>query len=161
MFRTVRWCVLASLVAFHSAAGQHKPGPVQQLGWIAGCWRQTTANRVVDEQWMAPRAGMMLGMSRTVRDDTLLVEFEQLRMSDHGTAAVYHAEPSGQPPADFTAATVSDSMVTFANPAHDFPQRIIYRRRGADSLIARIEGMRGGQLRGADFPYARVACPRA
>jgi uncharacterized protein DUF6265 len=53
---------------------------------------------------------------------------------------------------------VSDSAVTFENPSHDFPQRIIYRRRGADSLLARVEGMRGGQLRGSDYPYRRVAC---
>jgi hypothetical protein len=139
---------------------QHRDSAVQRLSWIAGCWRQTAGNRVVDEQWMAPRAGAMLGMSRTVRDDTVLVEFEQLRISDDAAGAVYHAQPSGQPAADFTAATVSDSMVTFANPAHDFPQRIIYRRRGSDSLIARIEGIRGGQSRGVDFPYVRVACPR-
>jgi hypothetical protein len=140
---------------------QGKATPTQHLSWLAGCWRQTAGNRVVDEQWMAPRAGLMLGMSRTVRDDTVLVEFEQLRITDHGAGAVFHAEPSGQPPADFTAATVSDSMVTFANPAHDFPQRIIYRRRGADSVVARIEGTRGGQMRGVDFPYVRVACPRS
>ena len=141
------------------AAAQRK-SPVQQLSWLAGCWRQSAGLRVVDEQWMTPRAGLMLGMSRTVRDDTLIVEYEQLRIADNAAGAIYHAEPSGQAPSDFTAASVSDTMVTFANPAHDFPQRIIYRKRGADSLIARIEGTRGGQTRGVDFPYVRVACPR-
>jgi hypothetical protein len=53
---------------------------------------------------------------------------------------------------------VSDSAVTFEHPTHDFPQRVIYRRRGADSLLARVEGMRGGQLRGSDYPYRRVSC---
>ncbi len=61
--------------------------------------------------------------------------------------------------AEFTSTAVSDSAVTFENPAHDFPQRIIYRRRGADSLIARVEGMRGGHLRGRDFAHRRVPCP--
>ena len=159
MTPTLRCCLLAAILA-SPAAAQRNLSPVQQLSWLAGCWRQATGNRVVDEQWMSPRGGTMLGMSRTVRDDTVLVEFEQLRITDHGPGAVYHAEPSGQSPADFTAATVGDSVVTFANPAHDFPQRIIYRRRGSDSVVARIEGLRGGQVRGVDFPYARVACPR-
>ncbi len=148
------------IVAGNRLEAQHKASPVQHLSWIAGCWRQTTGNRVVDEQWMAPRGGMMIGMSRTVRDDTVLVEYEQLRMTDRGTSVVYHAEPSGQTPTDFVAAGVGDTIVTFSNPQHDFPQRIIYRRRGADSLIARIEGTRGGVMRGVDFPYARVACPK-
>lgn len=161
MSRIVCWCVLTSITVVAARLdARHKTSPAQQLGWIAGCWRQTTGNRVVEEQWMAPRGGMMLGMSRTVRADAVLVEFEQLRITDRGTSAVYHAEPSGQPPADFVATAVSDSLVTFSNPEHDFPQRIIYRRRGTDSLVARIEGTRGGVMRGVDFPYARVACPR-
>jgi hypothetical protein len=72
---------------------------------------------------------------------------------------VYHAQPSGQGSADFEAQDVSDTLVTFENAKHDFPQRIVYRRHGRDSLIARIEGVRNGRVRGIDFPYARVACP--
>ena len=107
---------------------------------------------------MRPRGGAMLGVSRTVRRDTV-VEFEQLRIFDRAGKTVYAAAPSGQAPSEFETATTTDTSVTFENPTHDFPQRIIYRRRGADSLIARIEGLRGGQVRGVDFPYKRAACP--
>ena len=58
----------------------------------------------------------------------------------------------------FTSVAVSDSMAVFENPEHDFPQRIIYRRSAADSLHARIEGPRNGQVRGVDFRYGRVSC---
>ena len=162
-----RWMVLTCLLA-GAARAQTIPRPpspkegtsaVQQLNWIGGCWRRKTATSVVDEQWMAPRAGMMLGTSRTVRGDTLVVEFEQLRIFQRAGHAVYHAEPSGQMPTDFEAQTTSDTLVVFENAAHDFPQRVIYRKRGADSLVARIEGTMGGQARGVDFPYARVSCP--
>ncbi len=130
----------------------------QRLGWIAGCWERTNGPTIIEEQWMRPRGGAMLGVSRTTRRDTV-VEFEQLRIFDRGGRTVYAAQPSGQALTEFEAAVTTDTAVTFENPTHDFPQRIIYRRRGADSLIARIEGMRGGQLRGIDFPYRRVACP--
>ncbi len=134
---------------------------VSRLAWISGCWqgRSPTRGTVIDEQWMTPRAGTMLGMSRTVRGDSVVTEFEHLRITSHGAGATYHAEPSGQPPADFTAARVSDTLVVFENLTHDFPQRVIYRRRGADSLLARIEGTVGGRGRAVDFPYARVPCP--
>jgi hypothetical protein len=114
---------------------------------------------VTDEQWMAPRGRTMLGVSRTVRDDSVLVEVEQLQILEPNGRAVFHAQPSGQAPADFEARYVSDTLVTFENPQHDFPKRIIYRRRGTDSLVARIEGAHNGRVRGIDFPYARVACP--
>ncbi len=132
---------------------------VSHLGWMAGCWQQTGANaRVVDEQWMAPHGNTMLGMSRTVRGDSL-IEYEQLRIFERAGKAVYHAIPSGQQPAEFTAGAVSDSIVVFENPQHDFPQRIIYRKRGADSLIARIEGTMNGRSRAVEFPYAKTPCP--
>jgi hypothetical protein len=133
---------------------------VAQLSWVAGCWQQRTPerHRVIEEQWMVPRARTMFGMSRTVRGDSV-AEFEHLKIVERNGHAVYHAEPSGQRPAEFEARVVSDTLVVFENPTHDFPQRVSYRRRGADSLIARIEGTRAGQTRGVDFPYARVACP--
>jgi hypothetical protein len=154
--------VVASIPATHAAAqAAMQPSAnvasVGRLAWLAGCWQQAAGTRVVDEQWMAPRAGVMLGIGRTVRDDRV-VEYEQVRIFERDGWAIYAAMPSGQPPAEFTASSTSDTLVTFENPTHDFPQRVIYRRRGADSLVARVEGTRGGQQRGVDFAYARTPC---
>ncbi|HVZ45372.1 MAG TPA: hypothetical protein VHA82_16290 [Ramlibacter sp.] len=44
------------------------------------------------------------------------------------------------------------------HPQHEFPQRVVYAREGADRLAARIEGMRGGSLRVIPFPMVRVSC---
>ena len=141
-------------------ADAQRANVVSRLSWIAGCWQQTGANtRVVDEQWMVPRGNTMFGMSRTVRGDSL-IEYEQLRVFERDGKAVYHAMPSGQPAAEFTAGSVGDTIVIFENPQHDFPQRIIYRKRGADSLIARIEGTLNGRARGVEFPYSKVQCGR-
>ncbi len=140
-----------------TAAAQGVPR-LEQLGWLAGCWERSSGRRVVEEQWMRPRAGLMLGAGRTVEGDSV-VEFEHVRMLERGGRLVYAAAPSGQPPAEFESIVVSDSAVTFENPGHDFPQRISYRRLGADSLVARIEGVRGGRVRGVDFAYRRAECP--
>jgi len=147
---------LAAILARHTPPPQDVPR-VAQVGWMAGCWQQTTGARVIEEQWMRPRAGLMLGVSRTAVGDSLR-EYEQVALFERGEHLVYAATPAHQEPAEFTSLAASDSAVTFENPTHDFPQRIIYRRRGADSLVARVEGMRGGQLRGRDFAYRRVPC---
>ena len=131
---------------------------LDRVGWLAGCWERSSGKRVVEEQWMRPRAGLMLGAGRTVEGDSV-VEFEQVRMLERDGHLVYAAAPSGQVPAEFESTVVTDSAVTFENPAHDFPQRIIYRRQGADSLVARIESVRNGRVRGVDFAYRRAACP--
>ncbi|MDP2958801.1 MAG: hypothetical protein Q8N53_20420 [Longimicrobiales bacterium] len=48
--------------------------------------------------------------------------------------------------------------LVFENLQHDFPQRILYRPLGLDSLVARIEGPRRDGPRGFDFPMRRVSC---
>jgi hypothetical protein len=68
--------------------------------------------------------------------------------------AVHHPAVAGAQGAP-TVAQVGWMAGCWERSAHDFPQRVIYRRRGADSLLARVEGMRGGQLRGLDYPYRR------
>jgi hypothetical protein len=152
--------LLATALVLHhpAAAGAQDAPTVAQVGWMAGCWEQAAGPRVIEEQWMRPRAGLMLGVSRTVVGDSLR-EYEQVALFQRGGHLIYAARPARQAPAEFTSIAVSDSAVTFENPTHDFPQRIIYRRRGADSLIARVEGMGGGELRGRDFAYRRVPCP--
>lgn len=128
-----------------------------RLAWLGGCWERRSAQRVTVEMWMPPDGNLMLGASRTVADG-ITVEYEQLRIHAAGDTVVYTALPSGQREASFRSTQVSDSGFTVENPAHDFPQRIIYRRRGADSLVARIEGPSPSGTRGIDFPMRRVGC---
>lgn len=129
------------------------------LKWMAGCWERRANNLVVTEQWSFPRAKMMLGAGQTTRGDST-IEYEHTRIFERDGTLVYSAQPSGQKPAEFVADSARGYSVTFSNPAHDFPQRVIYRRLGADSLLGRIEGQRGGQIRGVDFSYRRVSCTK-
>jgi len=104
---------------------------------------------------MAPRGGSMLGMSRTVIGGKT-VEYEFLRIAVVGNALAYVAKPSGQAEATFPLKSIDDGVVVFENLAHDFPQRIIYRRT-AEGVTARIEGTVKGETRGRDFPYSRCS----
>ena len=158
--RAVLLLLGAALAAPATARAQR---PIEALAWMAGCWEMRAPARRVEEHWMAPRGGIMLGVSRTTRRDSL-VEYETMRIFESGDTLVFAAQPSGQSPAEFRSGGVEapdtdSTMVVFENPAHDFPQRVIYRRAGADSLVARVEGMTEGGMRALGFPYERVACP--
>lgn len=100
----------------------------------------------------------MLGMSRTVINAALR-DWEFVLLGPSAAGLAYQVTPARQNPTSFPATAVSDTMLVFENAANDFPQRVIYRRKGSDSLLARIEGPMNGQQRGIDFPYARVPCP--
>lgn len=122
---------------------------------LAGCWEQIVPNGRTVEQWMSEEGGLLLGMSRTVRDGKAR-EYEFLRIDRDPTGKLrYVAQPSGQAEATFMLKSLTEDTVVFENPQHDFPQRILYKRVDKDTLVARIEGSVAGKARSADFPYRR------
>ncbi|HYV96607.1 MAG TPA: DUF6265 family protein [Gemmatimonadaceae bacterium] len=131
--------------------------PLEKARWLAGCWEQRAAGRSTLEMWMPPAADLMVGGSRT-SNGTRAIEFEHLRIRAENGKLIYVALPSGQHETEFPAIEVSDTALVFENLAHDFPQRISYRKRGTDSLVARIEGTGPNGKRGVDFPMRRVSC---
>lgn len=141
------------------ATRAQQPTGIARVGWMQGCWETSSPQRTIDEQWMSPRGGSMLGMSRTVRDGRL-VEHELMILSERGDQLAYEAHPSGQNPATFLSSTLTASTVVFENPAHDFPQRIGYERKDPDSLRAWVEGLQNGRRRRIEFAYMRAQCPR-
>ncbi len=159
--RTASLLILAILGAVPGAAGAQQADPIGAAGWLAGCWESRRGERVVTEMWMPPAGGLMLGAGRTVTGAAVR-EFEFLRIRAREGRLVYTAIPSGQKETDFTtpaAPDASGSPLVFENLAHDFPQRITYRRVGADSAYARVEGPgQGGAMRGFEIPMRRVSC---
>ena len=153
----VRHAILAAILAAGITAPADAVRGVEQLAWLQGCWQSVSGERVVEEQWTAPRGGSMLGIGRTIRGNAL-IEYEFVVVRERGERLVYLAHPSGQAPAEFASTTVSESEVVFENAQHDFPQRVGYQRQGTE-LAAWIEGTRAGQTRRVDFHYRRAACP--
>jgi hypothetical protein len=153
----LRLVVLGAAVSL-SAAVSRQDSPIDKARWLAGCWELRGQNRLTVEMWMAPAGGLMMGASRTVVGGVAR-EFEHLRIRAEGTSLSYIALPSGQKETVFPGKQVSDTLLVFENLQHDFPQRILYRRAGADSLVARIEGPGPNSTpRGFNFPMRRVSC---
>ena len=130
---------------------------IEDVAWMQGCWEMTPGDRVVEEHWMAPRGGSMLGLGRTTRGGAT-IEYEFIVLREQDKQLAYEAHPSGQAPAVFLSTSVDESSVVFENPRHDFPKRIGYRRTGQNGLLAWIEGPRNGQVRRIEFPYRRATC---
>jgi hypothetical protein len=143
---------MLSLILAAQLAGP--PATIDQMAWLKGCWVQAKPNGSVEELWMTPGGGVMLGMGRTVRDGKLR-EYEFVRIVEADGSLAYMAEPSGQEKATFPLKSLAADEAVFENTAHDFPQRVIYRRLGPDAVTGRVEGQIGGQTKAIDFPYKR------
>ena len=133
-------------------ARQGKPA-LDALAWMAGAWSGTSRGIEMEEQWTVPKGNSMIGMHRDVGKGRTL-GFEFLRIEQLADSIVYLSMPNGRSPATpFPLKEVSGTRVVFENRTHDFPQRIIYWKDGAD-LRARIEGTQNGKQASQEWRWS-------
>ncbi len=129
-----------------------------EFDWLAGHWCGGSEQRKIEEVWLPQAGGALLGMSRTLSGDNL-ESFEFMRLVPSGKDAGFHVQPNGVLATLFTISSQGEGWVVFENPAHDFPNRIEYRREG-EALKAVISGPTedGSQLQ-IPFDYQRCNPP--
>lgn len=134
------------------------------LSWLAGYWLSCDNNREVSETWSDIRGGVMVGYAFTLRKGKPSWEQNRMAAASSGEGVSFYAHPSGQVPAEFRYMPSKSraQYAVFENPAHDFPQRVIYSRDG-DRLTGRIEGVIDGKSQAADWHFTAASfnqrCP--
>lgn len=129
---------------------------IKRLDWLLGTWKSTQAGGESYEYWKQAGEDRFLGggFALAGKDTTFL---EKLSMIATDSGLFYIADVAHNATPVYFKMISQDTMVTiFENPAHDFPTRIIYRKLTADSLHARIEGLRKGKLTGVDSIFGRA-----
>ena len=147
MKRVTSLFALAMLGACASAPEATSDHP---LGWISGCWENIDGD--YREVWSQPDHGYLFGYALSLKGDAVTF-FEQSRI-DPGEAYVFNAYPAGKGPSAFTEIERSETSITFADPGHDYPQRIRYARDG-NRMIAEISRIDGSEGQGFAFRRCR------
>ena len=131
------------------------------LAWLAGCWRGNVNQREFREHWLPLRGELLVGAGHTVAGGKTQ-DYEFLRIEARADGLFYVAAPRNQKETAFKLAGRTsdgpDEIFTFANPAHDFPQAIVYRRGSEGWLYVHVEGKLGGEERRIIYPFRRVDC---
>ncbi|MDH3456898.1 MAG: DUF6265 family protein [Gemmatimonadota bacterium] len=151
---------LVAVMTLATASLRAQQLDLDAANWLAGCWSAGSSERVVEEQWMAPRGDLLVGMSRSIRDGVATGhEFLLIRRTDGGV--ILSAHPSGQQPADFVGTVVTDQTLRFVNPSHDFPQKIEYHRISQDQVTAKVFGEVDAETPAFELQFERVPCGAA
>jgi hypothetical protein len=127
------------------ATGAQGGDDVSALAWLTGHWRGGQDGLEMEEVWTAPAGGMLLGLHRDVKGGRS-VSWEFLRIEQTQDGPVYLASPRGRPATPFKLVESGERRAVFANPQHDFPQRILYWIEADGALHARVEGAAGKAL---------------
>jgi hypothetical protein len=150
--------VIAVLSWVPYQTGGAAPGRIADLAWLEGHWVGADGPLQMEEIWTSAAGGALVGLHKDVstRGGTArMVSFEFLRIEAGADGIAYVAQPGGQPPTRFPLTEQTPRRVVFANPAHDFPQRILYWLDDAGALHARVEGSKGERTVGQEWTWTR------
>ena len=131
---------VAALVAAVPAAA----ADLGDLEFMVGNWSngaRPPAEWVI-ERWAPARGDVMLGTGLTGRGGKATsYEFMRIAVDEKGEIAFW-GSPEGKPPVRFGLVSANGAEAVFVNEAHDYPQRIVYRRTGygMSATISKADG---------------------
>ena len=153
----MRVVMVAAMVFLPDAA---RAAPLADLSWLSGDWRRCKDGEIVEERWLGPRGGLLIGANLTSSKGK--ASYENLRIAASDESWTYWAAPMGRTPVPFRMVETGVQRAVFANPEHGFPARILYWREG-DELLARIEGTIKDKPAALEWRFAKgtaADCPR-
>jgi hypothetical protein len=134
----------------------HSQDKLSYLAWLTGGWQSTLGKARIEEHWIQPDGGTMLGLSRTVAGGRT-ISFEFLRIESRAEGTFYVAQPQGRPPVEFKLIEGAENGVVFENPQHDHPKIIRYAKEVDGSLRAEIEGDEKGKHKKMIFKFRPIS----
>lgn len=159
--------LIAGLVCIFSSCSQQKPNDettaaspenkLEKIKWLLGNWGNSSAEGTVCEFWNLTNDSTWSGNGYFIKEkDTLSKEILslELRMGKLFYIPSVNNQNGGLP-VSFKEKTLSDSLIVFENPEHDFPQFITYRLIRSDSIVAEISGKIKGEAQSQVFAYSK------
>ncbi len=139
----MRLLLLMLLLCLSAAQpGREKPS----FDRLTGSWLMQTPRMVFLEKWEKSTDGFTGAMYIIRTNDTTTAE--TIRLLQINGKYYYEATTAGQndqQPVKFELVSYSLDRWVFENPAHDYPQRIVYAFVGSDSLVASISAITGSE----------------
>lgn len=123
--------------------------------WLAGVWKINTGNGFIVEQWKVVNDSTLQGKSMFVKAAGDSALQETLVLSYRKGEWNYTSSVVGQNnnlPVSFKIIFIGRTEFISENKAHDFPQRISYRRI-KNNIYASIEGSRNGKYAKSNFDF--------
>jgi Domain of unknown function (DUF6265) len=125
------------------------------MKWMVGSWKINTGSGSIVEQWQITNDSTLSGKSYFVKNGTDTIPQETIELAFRNGDWFYIPTVKNQNnghPVSFKVILLKGPEFISENPAHDFPQRIAYRRI-KNQLFASIEGRRNGNYGKQNFDF--------
>ncbi len=137
-------CYALSIVLLASCHNkpENKFEKINQVNWFLGEWDNKSKEADFTEIWEKATDSSYIAESFVlVNKDTVFYEkIDLLERNDSLLYIVSVRNQNNEKPVAFHATSIKRDSITFENPKHDFPNKIVYRKIESDSMIATIYG---------------------
>ena len=144
------------LVSCKNNTSDKKFDKLEKMNWLIGDWEQKLPDGTLKETWSKQNDSTYSGNSYFITKDT--VHFESIQLVQKAEELTYIATVVGQnndEPVAFKLTSDTNNTFTFENPAHDYPQKISYKKVSDTSLIASISGKQQGKVSSESYPMVK------
>jgi hypothetical protein len=127
----------------------------EHLNWMLGTWKISSQQNTIVEEWRMADDSTLIGKTYMIQHGTDTLPQETIELAYRLGYWYYIPTVSNQNnslPVAFKIIYLNKSEFISENPAHDFPQRISYRRINRQ-LLASIEGKKNGRYSKMNFDY--------
>lgn len=146
---------------FHASHPLTGTDGMYDLYWLQGTWINASRQDTLTEQWNVANDSSMVGFGSLTRGkEVVFSETLEIRLTDTGIVYLpVNAQKKEEKLVPFKLTRARRNTWTFENPAHDFPQRIVYHRKGKKHLKAFIDGKENGKYKKEIFKFMYVPGP--
>lgn len=129
---------------------------VEALSWMTGSWYAMRKDSLVEETWMPPKGGTLVGVSRTATSEGTKYE-EYMRIGEwEGKTCLVLIHRLGDKVDTFAAESLTADEAKFNGTVSEGDVCIHYRRV-ADGMDTTVSGTRDGEPFKLEFPFRRSA----
>lgn len=144
------------MVAIFVFGACNKPeADISSFEWMEGKWVGKYDTVPIFEQWK-PREGKIMKGRGGVLSGKDTVFSEMISIEQRGSDLFYIAIVGhNRQPAEFKFTGYKNDTAVFENPAHDFPQRVLYYKKPDGSVYAAVDGKYKGKYVKEEFDYKK------
>jgi len=131
---------------------------LKKVNWFLGNWENLSETARFEEIWSKVNDSTLLGESIVVvaRDTVFYERMDLFQKNDSLILKISVKDQNKEKPVSFYLTKSNDKEVTFENPKHDFPTKIVYTKITNDSMVGAIYGKKNGKELSETFPMKKT-----
>lgn len=148
---------IACLISCQNNSANKHFDKLEKMTWLLGSWEQKLPDGTLVEIWEKQNDSTYNGRSYFIKGkDT--IHTESIVLNQVKEQLFYIPTVTGQnndEPVTFKLTSNTENVFTFENSAHDYPQKIMYKKVASDRLIAVTSGKQQGRQSQESYPMKK------